>query len=73
MESLKQLVHISKDIDIRIHTIYAHVIHNRWAAFEQNWEDLQRQLDQYLKVANSIRQPSPGIDFGITIPLSEQV
>jgi hypothetical protein len=37
-----------------------YVIRNRWAAFEQNWEDLQRQLDQYLKVTNSIRQPSRG-------------
>jgi hypothetical protein len=34
MESLKQLVDISKDIDVRIHTIYGDVIHNRWAAFE---------------------------------------
>jgi hypothetical protein len=56
MESLKQLVDISKDIDVRIHTIYGNVIHNRWAAFEQNWESLQHQLDQYLTVANSIRQ-----------------
>jgi hypothetical protein len=56
MESLKQLVDISKDIDVRIHTIYGNVIHNRWAAFEQNWEGLQRQLEQYLTVANSIRQ-----------------
>jgi hypothetical protein len=56
MESLKQLVDISKDIDVRIHTIYGNVIHNRWAAFEQNWESLQHQLDEYLTVANSIRQ-----------------
>jgi len=39
-----------------------------------NWEDLQRQLDQYLKVANSIRQPSPGqIEFAMMIPRGEQV
>jgi hypothetical protein len=56
MESLKQLLDISKDIDVRIHTIYGNVIHNRWNAFEQNWESLQHQLDQYLAVANSIRQ-----------------
>ena len=56
MESLKQLVDISKDIDVRIHTICGNVIHNRWAAFEQNWESLQCQLDQCLTVANSIRQ-----------------
>jgi hypothetical protein len=55
MESLKQLVEIYKDIDVRMHTMYGNVIHNRWAAFEQNWESLQRQLDQYLTVANSIR------------------
>jgi len=56
MESLKQLVDICKDIDVRMHTIYGNVIHDRWAAFEQNWEGLQRQLDQYLTVANSMRQ-----------------
>ena len=56
MESLKQLVDISKDIDVRIHTIYGNVIHNRWAAFEQNWEGLQRQFEQYLTVANCIRR-----------------
>jgi hypothetical protein len=56
MESLKQLVDIYKDIDVRMHTVCVNVIHNRWAAFEQNWEGLQRQLDQYLTVANSIRQ-----------------
>jgi hypothetical protein len=66
MESLKQLVDISKDIDVRIHTIYGNVIHNPWAAFEQNWESLQRQLDQYLTVANSIRQLC-GVDSNATI------
>jgi len=66
MESLKQLVDISKDIDVRMHTIYSNVIHNRWAAFEQNWEGLQRQLDQYLTVANGIRQLR-GVDSNATI------
>jgi hypothetical protein len=66
MESLKQLVDIYKDIDVRMHTIYGNVIHNRWAAFEQNWEGLQRQLDQYLAVANSIRQVR-GVDSNATI------
>ena len=61
MESLKQLVDISKDIDVRIHMMYANVIQNGWAAFEQNWESLQHQLDQYLTVANSIRQLRGGI------------
>jgi hypothetical protein len=61
MESLKQLVDIYKDIDVRMHTIYGNVIHDRWDAFEQNWEGLQRQLDQYLTVANSIRQLPGGI------------
>jgi hypothetical protein len=61
MESLKQLVDLYKDIDVRMHTIYGNVIHNRWDAFDQNWEGLQRQLDQYLTVANSIRQLRGGI------------
>ena len=61
MESLKQLVDLYKEIDVRMHTIYGNVIHNRWDAFEQNWEGLQRQLDQYLTVANSIRQLRGGI------------
>jgi hypothetical protein len=63
MESLKQLVDISKDIAVRINTIYGHVIHNRWAAFEQNWESLQHQLDQYLTVANTIGQLRHGDRF----------
>jgi hypothetical protein len=61
MKSLKQLVDIDKGIDVRMHAIYANVIHNRWAAFEQNWERLRRRLDQYLTVANSIRQLPGGI------------
>jgi hypothetical protein len=56
VESLRQLVDIYEDIDVRMHTIYANFIHNHWAAFEQNWEGLQRQLDQYLTVTSSIRQ-----------------
>jgi hypothetical protein len=56
MESLKQLVDLYKDIDVRMHSIYANVIHNRWAAFEQNWDGLQRELGQYLTVAKSIRE-----------------
>ena len=36
MESLKQLVDINKDIDVRMHAICVNVIHSRWAAFEQN-------------------------------------
>jgi hypothetical protein len=31
-----------------MHTMYGNVIHNRWTAFERNWEGLQRQLDQYV-------------------------
>jgi hypothetical protein len=54
-ESLKQLVDIYKDIDVRLNTMYGNVVHDRWAAFERNWEGLQRQLDQYVAVANSIR------------------
>jgi len=38
MESLKQLVAIYKEIDVRMHAIHANVIHHRWDAFEQNWE-----------------------------------
>ena len=56
MESLEQLMHLYKDIDVRMHAIYANVIHNRWAAFERNWEGLQRELGQYLTVSNSLRQ-----------------
>jgi hypothetical protein len=60
MESLKHLVDLYKDIDVRMHAIYANVIHDRWAAFEQNWEGLQRELGQYLTVANSIREVRGG-------------
>jgi len=49
-------MHLYKDIDVRMHAIYANVIHNRWAAFERNWEGLQRELGQYLTVSNSLRQ-----------------
>jgi hypothetical protein len=56
VESLKQLVTIYKEIDVRMHALDANIIHNRLDAFEQNWKGLQRQLEQYLTVANSIRQ-----------------
>lgn len=55
MQSLKQLVDIYKDIDLRMHTMYGSVIHNRWNAFDQDWARLQEQLNQYLTVAQSIR------------------
>jgi hypothetical protein len=55
MQSLKQLVDIYKDIDVHMHTMYGNVIHNRWAAFDQNWVRLQEQLNHYLAVAHSIR------------------
>jgi hypothetical protein len=55
MQSLKQLVEIYKDIDVRMHTMYGNVIHNRWNAFDQDWARLQEQLNQYLTVAHSIR------------------
>jgi hypothetical protein len=55
MQSLKQLVDIYKDIDVRMHTMYGNVIHNRWNAFDQDWARLQEQLNQYLTVAHSIR------------------
>ena len=55
MQSLKQLVDICKDIDVRMHTMYGNIIHNRWNAFYQNWAGLQEQLNQYLTVAHSIR------------------
>jgi hypothetical protein len=60
VESLKQLVTIYKDIDVRMHAIYANIIHERWDALEQNWEGLQRELGHYLTVANSIRQLRQG-------------
>jgi len=74
MEPLKQLVDLYKDIDVRMHAIYANVIHNRWAAFERNWEGLQRELGQYLTVAKSIREIA-GADRAHDRPIlrSEQV
>jgi hypothetical protein len=55
MQSLKQLVDIYKDIDVRMHTMYGNVIHNRWNAFDQDRARLQEQLNQYQTVAHSIR------------------
>jgi hypothetical protein len=47
MQSLKQLVDIYKDIDVRMHTMYDNVIHNRLNAFDKDWARLQEQLNQY--------------------------
>jgi hypothetical protein len=47
MQSLKQLVDIYRDIDVRMHTMYGNVIHNRWNAFDKDWARLQEQLNQY--------------------------
>lgn len=55
MQSLKQLVDIYKDIDVRMHTMYGNVIHNRWNAFDQDRARLQEQLNQYQTAAHSIR------------------
>jgi hypothetical protein len=44
MESLKQLVAIYKEIDVRMHAIYANVIHHR-LTFEQGSAALQLPRD----------------------------
>jgi hypothetical protein len=55
MQSLKQLVEIYNAIDVRIHTMYGNIIHNRWNAFDRDWVRLQEPGNHYLAVPHSVR------------------